>query len=204
MRHYAFDDPFAPKRVFYPHQPTPLVSARFPERVNKLSGKLLTWRWVPGWILRVWQETNHFLIDRARSANAKGQPLLYGYLGKWDYDNYILLRGDMMSKHLESLVAKLSKVEFSTRVEDKDAAKRWPTLFEFLTTLEEGEDQRATGTINIFAQDGVFKAWLNYRRSGHTACTSFPSLGGLLDHLEAVLCDQRTDWRKERTQRRKR
>jgi hypothetical protein len=72
-------------------------------------------------------------------------------------------------------------------------------LVEFLS-LEVWDDgkPRKTGSITVFFEEGVFKAWLNDKDAGHTCCVAADTLGGLLASIERKLPDDSFEWRKAR------
>lgn len=75
-------------------------------------------------------------------------------------------------------------------------AQKHPALVEFLT-LSQWEDGslRETGTVLLFAEDGVWKACLNDRDAAKVAFVSGTSLEDVLVRAEAGLEEGDLDWR---------
>jgi len=72
-----------------------------------------------------------------------------------------------------------------------------PAFVEFLCLTAWAEDgkPRTKGTVKVFYDDGMFKAFLNDLDQKRYCCVSADSLSGLLDVLEAVLTDDGVQWR---------
>jgi len=80
---------------------------------------------------------------------------------------------------------------------DTAASSRVPHVVEFLTRSIWGPgDPRQPGTIMLFAEGGVWKAWVNDRDAGLSACTSAGCLIDLLSRVEEGLRDDNLDWRR--------
>lgn len=77
--------------------------------------------------------------------------------------------------------------------------KPYPTILEFLT-LTQWEDgtQRATGTLTLMAENGVFKCSLRDRDAGCYCFVSGKSPTTLLEALEKGLAGNSLDWRPDR------
>ena len=79
-----------------------------------------------------------------------------------------------------------------------------PTVVEWLTVLKwpDGKE-RATGTLMVLAENGVWKAWAHDRDAGMSAWVSAGSLLDLLTTLEEGLGGDSMNWRSDNKQRRK-
>jgi hypothetical protein len=77
-----------------------------------------------------------------------------------------------------------------------DIASEFPELVEWLSALvwAEGED-RQTGTMMVFCEDGKWKAWLNDRDAGLSAFVTAATLDALLNAACNALCAEGGDWR---------
>lgn len=80
-----------------------------------------------------------------------------------------------------------------------DDQSRWPALVEFLGSCSwpDGQERRP-GTLLIFLDEGRLKACLSDRAQGLVLFTTGDSVTGLIDAVEASLCDPRADWRRAR------
>jgi hypothetical protein len=82
---------------------------------------------------------------------------------------------------------------------DDVSAIDYPTTVEWLTrTVWEDGAKRATGTVMILAEDGVFKAWLHDREAERSCWLSAGSLLDLVAKVEDVLESGGGDWRVDR------
>lgn len=71
-----------------------------------------------------------------------------------------------------------------------------PNLYEMMTatTFEDGS-KRQTSTLNIFVDDGCFKACLNDRAEGQVAFVTDETVQGLLGAVEEQLATGAIQWR---------
>jgi len=78
-------------------------------------------------------------------------------------------------------------------------AGRFPILHEFLTRsrFDDGS-QRAPGSFTLFVDDGSIKVCLNDKAEGAVGFVTFHSFAEVLEGLEAVLRENRVDWRRSR------
>lgn len=86
---------------------------------------------------------------------------------------------------------------------DLDFQTDYPLLWEHLAALTfEGEpgSRRQTSTLNMFVQDGVWKAFLKDREAGMFLAMSAPCFAVLLTAIELALGDPRAVWREDRAQ----
>lgn len=80
-------------------------------------------------------------------------------------------------------------------------AKAFPSLVEFLTvSVWDDKSPRATGTVTIMAEDGVWKASIRDRAQGCYAFISGKTPGDLLAGLEKALVGDSLDWRQDKPQ----
>jgi hypothetical protein len=81
-----------------------------------------------------------------------------------------------------------------------DFKDMYPHVAAFLsqTTWDDGT-QRVTGTIGLFVQDGMLKAFLQDKDSGQTAFVTAPAFQALWDMIELGLTDGKLDWRTMKT-----
>lgn len=84
-------------------------------------------------------------------------------------------------------------------VDDPDAVRRWPALWEYLTVAswEDGKT-RLPSTLGLFLGDSGFVGSLNDRALGRTLWRSSETLLGVLDALEEALQEGSADWRRNR------
>lgn len=77
--------------------------------------------------------------------------------------------------------------------------EKLPALWEFLTAVEwKKGDPRTTGTLTIFAEEGMIKVSVNDRDQGSVAFVSGKSLEEVLEGIEVGLVDDTLDWRASR------
>jgi hypothetical protein len=84
-------------------------------------------------------------------------------------------------------------------VDDPDAVRRWPALWEYLT-LTKWDDGKARlpSTLGLFLGDTGFVGSLNDRAMGRTLWRSADTLLGVLDALEEAIQEGNPDWRRNR------
>jgi len=86
-------------------------------------------------------------------------------------------------------------------IEPDELSARYPVLWSHLTQVAWEDGQvRETSNLLVFQQDGMLKAMLRDREHGLCFWTAAGSLAGLLDALEAGLCDPQAEWRVDRQQ----
>jgi len=93
-----------------------------------------------------------------------------------------------------------------TAAEPQDEAFRrtMPSLWEFLTlSAYDEKTPRETGTILFFAEEGLLKACLCNRDSGHVGFISADGWVSLLEAVESALGEDSVDWRLSRAARTK-
>ncbi len=73
-----------------------------------------------------------------------------------------------------------------------------PKLYMWLTETKIGDQDRQTGSLTIFVEDGLFKAWVNDRWMHQYAVKSARTLDSLLDEIETSFNDGSIDWRKQK------
>lgn len=78
--------------------------------------------------------------------------------------------------------------------------EHWPLLVHFLTdlTYSDPPGPRQTGTLLLFAQDGVYKVFLRDRDAGEFLAVAGPSMRDAFDVAEEALGDENAVWRKDR------
>ena len=78
-------------------------------------------------------------------------------------------------------------------------ANRFPTLHEFLTLsrFDDGS-QREPGSLTLFADEGLIKVCLNDKAERAVGFVTFHSFAEVLEGLEAVLRENRVDWRRSK------
>jgi hypothetical protein len=79
--------------------------------------------------------------------------------------------------------------------DDADFRVRYPTLHSFLCLTGRKGAVRKTGTMLLFAEDGVFKACLSDRDEGYIAFLTHKSVEGLLDAADKALFRGALEWR---------
>jgi len=100
-------------------------------------------------------------------------------------------------------VKRRERSQHESRRAAADAAfqAEYPVLFDYLTALCFDNDQqqpRQTATVNIFAQDGCWKACLRDRAEGLCCWVASPTALGLFTVLEGDLSAATTVWRLDR------
>lgn len=91
--------------------------------------------------------------------------------------------------------------ETQRAAEDPDLRERFPTLYDYLTSLTyDGEDGgvRTVSTLLVFAADDVFKACLRDRDEGVCLWVAGRTFGDLLRVLEDELANDTGVWRLDR------
>lgn len=84
-------------------------------------------------------------------------------------------------------------------VDHCDLSAKYPVLWSHLSQVAWEDGQvRETSNLLVFQQDGMLKAMLRDREHGLCFWTASGSLTGLLDALEAGLCDPQAEWRVDR------
>lgn len=82
---------------------------------------------------------------------------------------------------------------------DAHFQETYPALFEFMTCtridLDGREQSRLTATVNVFVQDGFFKAFLNDRQTGRSLCVAAVTFTRLWEALEEALTSDEVPWR---------
>lgn len=80
---------------------------------------------------------------------------------------------------------------------DEGFQKKYPGLWEFLTTTEYPDDagKRENGTMLVFCEDSNWKCCLNDRSSESSAWATGASFDQLLKAIEKGLQDGSLDWR---------
>lgn len=88
---------------------------------------------------------------------------------------------------------------------DSAFGARYPALFEFLIEMEWSEGVvRETGTLLLFAEDGLWKACLSDRDGDRRAFYGSDSFTGLLEGLNKGLVADTLDWRRNKFPQKKR
>jgi len=85
---------------------------------------------------------------------------------------------------------------------DKEAVKRWPCLWEYLTSdvYEESTQTRKLSTVSLFLGSQGLTACLNDRDNARSCFASATSLLGALDALEGMARSEDTVWREDKAQ----
>lgn len=79
---------------------------------------------------------------------------------------------------------------------DPEFASQHPALHEFMTLVRvDGKTTRKTATMNVFFEQGVFKAFLNDRETRKSLCVVSDTFLGLLTALEASILSDEPGWR---------
>lgn len=111
------------------------------------------------------------------------------------------LRNEFVSKFIAKSLVKAASMGKGATAEDPAMAKALPAVHEFLTCLDDGTGKpRQTATLNIFVQDGVWKAFLNDRHSGMSLCVSAEGFQQVLVALENEVQSESPGWRLMRSQ----
>jgi len=83
-------------------------------------------------------------------------------------------------------------------INDPETAKRYPTLYEYLTVTKYNDGSpRVTATLLLFVDDGALKGCLNDRDNNRSAFISAPSLLSLLEQLDIGLREDALDWKRK-------
>lgn len=88
----------------------------------------------------------------------------------------------------------------SAQVQDEAFAKKYPTLFDYLTqTKWDDGTSRVTATLMIFAQDGLLKGMLRDRDAEQTLWVAADGFEKLLKLMDKAASDPDAEWRLERS-----
>lgn len=82
-----------------------------------------------------------------------------------------------------------------------DAAERFPTLYALLATCRENGKVVETFTLTVFAEAGALKICLTDRQAGLVGFGTMRSLETILDDLEALLAEDKLDWREKKARK---
>jgi len=136
--------------------------------------------------------------------------VLYSWTGQpvaWDARDVSGLGGRQLLREVSEVVMGLLKKGDQRRVggaggllvEPCELSGRYPVLYSHLTQVmwEDGAP-RETSNVLIFQQDGMLKGMLRDREHGLCYWTAAGSITGLLEALEAGLCDPQAEWRVDR------
>lgn len=123
----------------------------------------------------------------------------------WIFDRQNLRDSDLTLR-VRRFVMALRKVQPTEpafrEISDAQASKRWPELWEFLTSKfydREGTQPRLTSTITLYRRDdGFIGATLNDKDNARVCFAVGETVLGLLDTLEAVAANPKTVWRNDR------
>jgi len=129
--------------------------------------------------------------------NCKGRT---NYKGHWGYQAPRKSQGLMAMKHIRPSSPNADKEAAGPIVPiDATFSLRYPALWEFLVEMEWSEGvPRETGTLLVFAEDGVVKACLSDRDGDRRAFYGSDSFQGLLEGLNKGLLADTLDWRKNK------
>lgn len=109
-------------------------------------------------------------------------------------------RNEFVSKFIAKSLVKAAAMGKGKPATDPAMEKALPAVHEFLTCLDDGTGKpRETATLNIFVQDGMWKAFLNDRHSGMSLCVSSESFQGVLGALEREIQGESPGWRPMRS-----
>lgn len=100
-----------------------------------------------------------------------------------------------MSQFVKRAVARKQQIKGKKGIEDKEFAKRWPAIHEFVVLDTLDGAARETSTVTLSREGNVFKAALNDRDQEQSLFVSSDTLFAALDALEAALTSDMADWR---------
>jgi len=86
---------------------------------------------------------------------------------------------------------------------DESFHARYPTLHAWLAMTEWGGKERASGSVQIFCGDGVFKCRVSDKQEGYVAFLSSKTVEGLWEALEKGLKGGSLDWRVDKYAKRR-
>lgn len=92
-------------------------------------------------------------------------------------------------------LGRVSKHATGLKCGDKEGAKRWPAIIEFLTCDAIDGVPRQTATMTVFFNQNGFTCFFRDREEDMSLPMSADTLLGLLDALEANLVSDRPNWR---------
>lgn len=146
-----------------------------------------------------------FLIDtrdkmalECRCARHGGRLVRLFALGNFRVFPKSLVRDDLVSKFIQRAM-KAAPAAGATAPPDAYFAEAYPAVWEFVTVthvdLDGLEMKRQTATMSIFAQDGLWKVFLNDRETKQCVCVAAVTFTALLEVLEATLQGDEVPWR---------
>ena len=86
---------------------------------------------------------------------------------------------------------------------DDHFQKEWPCLYELMTVTSVGNVERLPASLNVFSEDGMFKAFLNDREFEQSVCMSHRTLLGLFEVFEGGLQAGDLPWRSQGSKKRR-
>lgn len=115
---------------------------------------------------------------------------------KFDREAHDSLFMEMKMKFIKASLARAAGMGPDAPPRDPDFANQHPALCEFMTlTRVDAKTVRKTATLNVFFEQGVFKAFLNDRETRKSLCVVSDTFLGLLVALEASITSDDPGWR---------
>lgn len=119
-------------------------------------------------------------------------------LGNFRVWPLVLKRDDLVSDFIKRALKSMPQ-NGAASVPDEHFRETYPALFDFMTVtridLDGREAARLTATVNVFVQDGFFKAFLNDRQTGRSLCVAAVTFTRLWEALEEALTSDEVPWR---------
>lgn len=100
-----------------------------------------------------------------------------------------------MGKLLKNALARQAKLTSGGTAKDADFQKRFPLLYEYLTTAEIDGVARPLSKISVFTDGGLWKGALNDAGTNATMWVTAESFDGVLIALEASASSDEPNWR---------
>lgn len=143
-------------------------------------------------------DDGRIVLDRARWYCGLGEVVAYFLFDPYSLAEFNHAEERAMASLSERLLKQKNAKGKVTTIKDDVAKKQLPNLWDFLTTTEVAGEIRKTGTMNLFLDEGKFKAFLNDRESGLYAVCTADGLASLLSEVEGALAGDSLDWRVQR------
>lgn len=112
--------------------------------------------------------------------------------------DYRLPVGEYLMSFVKRSAERAEETPQSVSTTDPVWAERYPALFEYLTLLQLDGKARKTSTMNLFAEEGKWKVFLNDRHCDRYCVATGSSVDDCLCSLELQLSEDSADWRKNR------
>lgn len=154
-----------------------------------------------GWLGEEWKgfEVRHvpgaWVVYYSESWGGRGSEV-----GRVAYDpavleSYLESEEFLMTDFLSKLKKKADEQKATRKMVPSKLADTHAGLYQFLTLTHLGKEERKTGTMNVFVEDGYWKSFINDRDNGTFCVVSAPTFEELLRAATEAIEGDDTDWR---------